>query len=126
MVLTQRGIEMVYNPSSLLNIFNSTALNDIVGKVLQVRGIYAPGDGISDKGIYLDKLMDGVKDASITLAVPGIIRTYLHLNDVIECDAYLTKEVSVNEGTMDLHLNVVKLRSQNFSDDINVQLQAFE
>jgi hypothetical protein len=58
MVLSQTDTEVVYNPSALVSIFNSTLNNEATRKVFKVKGIYTQGKGANYNGLYYDSLKD--------------------------------------------------------------------
>jgi hypothetical protein len=62
----------------------------------------------------------------MTLIVPGLIRSQLKPNQIIECEAYATKKIQLNGGRIDLHLNVVDVLSKQASTYTNKQLKTFE
>lgn len=126
MLSTPTETEVVYNPSSLLTIFNSTLNNEATRKVFKVKGIYTPGKGANYNGFYYDNLKDETSDACMTLVVPGLIRSQLSPNETIECHAHLTKKVQLNGGRIDLQLNVVQLLAKVSSTYSEAQLKAFE
>ncbi|WP_018613151.1 exodeoxyribonuclease VII large subunit [Segetibacter koreensis] len=126
MALVRSNSETIYNPSSLLHIFNSTLHNETTQKVFKVKGIYTAGNGISYEGIYFDNLKDETSDASMVLVVPALIRPQLIQNKIIECNVYLTKRVQPIGGRIDLQLNVVELLSGNSLSYVNTQLKSFD
>jgi len=123
---TQPDIEVFHNTSSLLKIFTNSLINDAAKKIFRIKGIYAPGNGISYRGFHYDNLKEKTSDTCITLVVPAIIRSQLAPEQVIECTAYLTKKVQLNGGRIDLQVNVVELLSQKQSSFTENQLKAFE
>jgi hypothetical protein len=126
MPLVQTETEVVYNPSSLLNIFTSTLINETTRKVFKVQGVYIAGKGTNYNGVYYDTLKDETSDACMTLLVPGLVRTQITQNQTVECYAYLTKKVQLNGGRIDLQLNVVELLSKKKSAYSDTQLKTFE
>jgi hypothetical protein len=110
----------------LLNIFASSLNNETTRKVFKVKGIYSPGNGINDKGLYNDTLMEETTHACITLVMPGVIRAQLSLSQIIECNPYRTKKVQLNGGRINLQLNVVDLLSLNTSTYSEAELKSFE
>jgi len=124
--LGQTEIEVVYNPSALLNIFGSTLNNETTRKVFKVKGVYTQGKGANYNGFYYDTLRDETSDACMTLVVPGLIRSQLSPNQTIECIAHLGKKVQLNGGRIDLQLNIVDLLSKSSSNYTETQLKAFE
>lgn len=126
MSLVQNDTEAVYNPSALLNIFSSTLNNETTRKIFKVKGIYTAGRGTSYNNVYYDTLKDETSDACMTLVIPGLIRAQLSANQLIECNAYLSKKVQLNGGRIDLQLNVVELLSKNSSSYTEAELKTFE
>jgi len=104
-----------YNASSLLNIFNNALTIEVTKKAFRIKGIYTPGKGLNYNGFYYDSLKDESSDACVTLILPAPIRHHLTAQQMIECNAYLTKRVQLNAGKIDLHVNVVELLSQQES-----------
>ncbi len=126
MALAKTDTEMIYNPSSLLSIFSSNLNNEATRKVFKVKGIYTQGKGGNYNGFYYDNLRDETSDASMTLVVPGLIRSQLSQNQTIECYAHLAKKMQLNVGRIDLQLTLVELLSNNSSSYSDTQLKSFE
>lgn len=126
MTLVQTDREVIYNPSSLLTIFSSTLNNEATRKVFKVKGTYTHGKGANYNGFYYDTLRDETSDASMTLVVPGLIRSELNSNDTIEFYAHLSKKVQLNGGRIDLQLNIVELLSKSISTYSDTQIKTFE
>lgn len=125
MVLVHQEHELSYNPSALLHIFSGSLHNDTTKKIIRVKGLYSPGKGVSYNGLYYDQLREDVSDASLTLIVPGIIRSTLSPNQTIECNAYVTKKILLNGGRIELQLNVVELLSTKAPAYTDNQLRAY-
>jgi RNA-binding protein YhbY len=85
-----------------------------------------PGNGVNYKGLFFDTLKDEATDAALTLVVPGLIRSKLAPNKVIECTAYVVKKVLANAGRIDLQLNIIEVVSQSQSSFNEDQVKAFE
>jgi exonuclease VII large subunit len=126
MASAQTDTEFTYNPSSLLSIFSSNLNNEATRKVLKVKGIYTQGKGANYNGYYYDNLKDETSDASMTLVVPGLIRSQLTPNQTIECFVHLTKKMQQNAGRIDLQLIVVELLSKSSSTYSETQIKSFE
>ena len=126
MTIAQNQIEVVYNPSALLQIFTNSLQNETTRKVFTVKGIYTPGNGISYKGIYFDTLKDETTESCMTLVLPGLLRARVRATNVIECNAYLTKKVNLNGGRIDLQLNVIELLSKQAARYSEDEMKAFQ
>ena len=117
---------LVYNPSAILNMFGGVINNETTTKVIKVKGLYTEGKGINYRGYYYDNLRDETSEACMTLIVPGLIRSQLKPNQIIECEAYVTKKIQFNGGRIDLQLNVVDVLSKVASTYTDKQLKTFE
>jgi len=126
MTLTEEKKSVVYNPSAIVNIFNNALNSEATRKIITARGIYVPGKGQNYNGYYYDQLRDEASDATITLIVPAIIRANMIAQQVIECQAYLTKKVQANGARIELQLNVTELLHQQESQFTPEQIKALE
>jgi exonuclease VII large subunit len=126
MTLTEEKKSVVYSPSAIVNIFNNALNSDATRKMITVKGTYVPGKGQNYNGYYYDQLKDEASDACITLIVPAIIRANMAAQQVIECQAYLTKKVQVNGARIELQLNITELLHQQESRFTPDQLKALE
>src|SRR3954471_22220059 len=117
---------VVYNPSSIVNIFNNALNNEATRRIITVRGTYIPGKGQNYNGYYYDQLKDETSDTCITLIVPAIIRTDLIAQQTIECQAYLTKKVQTNGARIELQLNITELLHQKESQFTPEQIKALD
>jgi len=115
-----------YNPLSLLHTFNNSLNQDAVKKIFQIKGIYIAGKGTSYNNFYYDSLKDENSDTSITLVIPGIIRSKLHNQECIEFTAFLTKKIQFSSGKIDLQVNLVELLSTNKASHSEEELKTFE
>jgi exodeoxyribonuclease VII large subunit len=109
-----------------VNIFNNALTIEVTKKAFRIRGIYIPGKGVNYNGSYYDSLKDESSDACVTLIIPGAIRHQLSPQQTIDCTAYLTKRVQLNQGRIDLHVNLIELLAQQESKYTEEQIKAFE
>ncbi len=116
--------EVMYNPSSLMNIFNNALSNEAVRKTFAIRGRYVPGKGVEYNGYYYDSLKDETSEASMSFVVPSLLRHTLQPDQTIECHAYLTKKVQLMAGRIDLQLNLIDIVSQQQTAVSNDELRA--
>src|SRR5689334_18364449 len=112
MAVTQPDAEVFYNPSSLLNIFTNSLVNDAIKKIFRIKGVYLAGNGINYRGLFYDNLKDETSEAGLTIVIPALVRSQLVNEQIIECSAYLTKKVQLNGGRIELQVNIVELFSQ--------------
>jgi len=126
MTVTEEKKSVVYNPSAIVNIFNNALNSEATRKIITAGGIYIPGKGQNYNGYYYDQLRDETSDATITLIVPAIIRANMIAQQVIECQAYLTKKVQANGARIELQLNVTELLQQQESQFTPEQIKGLE
>ena len=118
--------EVMYNPSSLMNIFNNALTNEAVRKTFAIKGRYIPGKGVEYNGYFYDVLKDETSEASMSFVVPSILRNKLQPDQTIECHAYLTKKVQINAGRIDLQLNLIDIVSQQRTEVTDDELRAIK
>lgn len=123
--MQETKLEIAYNPSAVVNIFNNALSNEAARKIILMRGIYVPGKGHNYNGVYYDYLKDETSDACITFIVPALLRTKLEADKTIECHAYLTKKVQANGARIELQLNMTELLAQKESLFTEDDIKAF-
>lgn len=119
-------IKFAYSPSALLNLFNNALNITATKKIVQVKGIYKPGNGQGYNGVYYDSLKDEASDSYITLIVPGLVRNKLAVNKTITLWGYITKKVVNNGGRIELHINLTELIEQTHNKYSDEEIRAFE
>ncbi len=124
--MDQSKQEVMYNPSSLMNIFNNALTNEAVRKTFAIKGRYIPGKGVEYNGYYYDVLKDETSEASMSFVVPAILRNKLQPDQTIECHAYLTKKVQTNAGRIDLQLNLIDILSQERTEITDDEIRAIQ
>lgn len=122
----ERLLAPSYHPSSLLTIFANVLNAEPTRKEFRITGIYQEGKGISYGGLYYDTLKDESTDTTLTLVVPGKLRTFLQPQQTIECLAYLIKKIQPNGGRIELQVAVTSIISQVEAKYTDKQLRAFE
>ncbi len=125
-VTTEIKGEVSYNASSIIHIFNNTLISEAARKIIRVKGVYHPGRGQNYSGFYYDQLKDEMSDACITLIVPALIRPELEDGRTIECYAYVTKKVQVNNARIELQLTLTDLLAQNESRFTQDEIEGFK
>ena len=118
--------EISYNASAIIHIFNNTLISEAARKIIRVKGVYQPGRGQNYSGFYYDQLKDEMSDACISLIVPAIIRPELEPGKMVECHAYVTKKVQVNNARIELQLTLIDLLAQNDSRFTDDEIEGFK
>ncbi len=115
-----------YSPTSLLNTFNNSLSQDTAKRIFQMKGVYIAGKGTNYNNFYYDTLKDENSDTCMSLILPGIIRSKLRNQELIEFTAFLTKKIQFSSGKIDLQVNLVELQSQNKSTHTEEEIKTFE
>ena len=100
-------------PSALVNLFSNAMQFEVSRQMLRINGIYVPGKGVVYGGQYYDGLKDELADASITLIVPGALRSNLNPQEVIEVEGYINKRVQPIGARIELQFFVTAIVSQD-------------
>lgn len=116
----------IYTPAALVNLFANSIQFEAAKEMKRVKGKFVQGKDFLYGDKYYDVLKDESSDASMTLLVPGLIRSTLQNNEIIELTGYLQKRVVNAGGRIELQLVVVDVVDQNKPSFNQDELQAFE
>ena len=98
--------ELAYSPSALLHLFNNAINVSQTRRLTLVRGVYQPGRGTSYNGTFYDTLRDEASDASMTLVVPGLLRTRLAAGALVQGYGFIARKVVPAGGRIELHIHL--------------------
>jgi exodeoxyribonuclease VII large subunit len=118
--------ELIYSPSAIMNLFNNSLVLKETQRLVEMRGIYLPGQGTSYQGMYYDRIKDEASDAALTLIVPALIRNRLSPNKTISFTGYITKRVVANSGRIELQMNLSDLIEQTHNKYSDEEIKALE
>lgn len=99
-------VESTYSPSAVLHLFNNAINVAQTRRLIHVRGIYQQGRGTSYNGWFYDVLRDEASDASMTLVVPGLLRSRLAPGALLHGQGYIARKVVPASGRIELHIHL--------------------
>ena len=100
-----------YTTRAILNLFNNALKVNEERILLDIKGLYIPGNGNEYRGFYYDQLFEEGTESNLTLIVPAIIRQKLTPEKVIKFNGFITRRVD-DKGNIKLNLNLSELYDQ--------------
>lgn len=111
----EQTASLIYSPAAVLHLFNNSLNVAQSKKLIQLKGVFAPGKGGNYNGYYYDSLRDESSDAQLTICVPALIRNELQPNKTVTVNGFITRRVVNNASRIDIQLTVTDLVEQTQS-----------
>jgi exodeoxyribonuclease VII large subunit len=103
---------VVYSPAAVLNLFNNSIAVSQTKRIIQLKGVYAPGKSTVYSGYYYDTFRDESSEAAITILVPPLIRNELIPNKTVTVNGFITRRIVNPTGSIQIQLTVTELVEQ--------------
>jgi len=100
-----------YTTRAILNLFNNALKVNEERVLIDVRGLYVPGNGTEYRGFFYDSLYEEGTESNLTLVTPAIIRKNLTPGKLVEFSCFITRRID-DKGSIRLTLNMSELYNQ--------------
>ena len=117
---------IMLTPSAVVHLFANAIQFEAAREMKRMKGLYVQGKDVAYAGKFYDVLRDEVGEASITLLVPGLIRTQLSNNEVIEVVGFLQRRVQSKGARVELLFEVTEVLARNRPSFQEADIRAFE
>lgn len=119
------------SPMQLMTQMNETLskATDFFGKIINIKGIYQQGNGVSYYGYCYDRLKDENSVTQVEILVPATIRTKMKPNSLVIVCGMITKKVEGMKSTVRLLFRVdsiveeVKAQAVDKDDQRRIELR---
>jgi hypothetical protein len=115
----------VYTPLSIISIFNSAFRLKEEGMLINIKGMYQPGQGKDYSGFFYDNLKDEANGCTLGLKVSAMDRVKLKPGSIVEIRGFITRKLD-DKGIIKVLINLQEVVGQISSGFTEADVMAFK